>query len=498
MSKEYIITYDFGTSSLKAVLLDNACRIVGVYYVPYPTYSDAPGHMEQKVEDYWNSFCTATKALTAEAGIEPEQIAGMAMSQTTSAVILVDAQGAPLCDCIIWIDGRADKQAAEINARAGFAVFQGKHVPPKMRWMMENRPEIVNKAARLLDVSAYLFLRLTGEYAYDLTGAYGSQMLEDDTWAWSEQKLAWAGIPGKLLPDRIVGATDCVGRILPAAAAETGFAPGTPVFGGCSDNANGQIGTGSIRAGDVHLYIGSSSWFEITTDERDEFRGPYPSAMKGMRYHFRCTDTACSGVDAVLRMLYPEEWTKPGGDVYGLLDGELEKAALVPKETLFLPFLFGEQDPVADMEVRGTLLNVQPDTARCHILAAFVEGIAFNLLWMKEQQAERTGRWTNKPIRTYGGGAQSDIVVQIVADVLGETLVRLENPRTMGNVGLGVCVAIGLGWAPSFEVLDDIVREERTFTPDHGRQKEYARKYAIYRGAYEALKGTYRALNGGL
>jgi xylulokinase len=496
MDAAYYITYDFGTSSLKAALLDEGFGIAGAHYAPYPIYSDAPGHMEQKVENYWQAFCEATRALIDGEGIEREQVAGLAISQTTAAVILADADGEPLGNCIIWIDSRAARQAAEINERAGYELYQGKNVPPKVRWLQQHRPELFEKAAYLLDVSAYLYKKLTGEYAYDLTGAFGSQMLEDGAWAWSREKLGWAGIPMRMLPPRIVGATEPVGSVLPLAARETGLPAGAVVFGGCSDNANGQIGAGCIRPGDVHLYIGSSSWFEITTDDASSHRGNYPSAMAGLRYHFRCTDTACNGIDAVLRALYPSEAQEPQEDIYALMEQELRRARADAQELIFLPYLFGEQDPVADMDVRGTLLNITPQIGRHHILCAFVEGVAFNLRWMKEQQLERTGRWTDKPIRTYGGGAQSGEIMRIFADVLGDTLVRLEKPRTTGNVGLGVCVAVGLGRAKDFYVLDGIVKEEALFRPNAGRKAGYDRKYAAYRGAYEALKGTYRALSG--
>ncbi|WP_130862250.1 xylulokinase [Bacilliculturomica massiliensis] len=496
-NRDYFITYDFGTGSVKAALIDESFKLEDVCCVPYSIISERPGWAVQRVEDYWDGFRKATETLLSRSGVDSRRVKGVAMSQTTADVIFVDARGEPLDDCVIWLDGRAEKQAAEINARAGRSLYQGKNVPPKVVWYQQNRPEIYGKARYLLDVSAYLYRKLTGEYAYDLSGAFGSQLLDEDTLEWSGEKLRLSGIPPSLLPERLVGSTEIVGQITAEAAAETGLFEGTPVFGGCSDNANGQVGSGCIRSGDVHLYLGSSAWFEVTTTDTEPERGNYPSAVPGMRYHFRCTDTAGSGVDALLRMLYPQESARMGDRIYELLDEELKRAGEKTSDVLFLPYLFGEQDPVADTEVRGTILNVTDSTKRCHVLRAFVEGIAFNLLWMKEQQIRRTGRWTEKSIRAFGGGSQSRGIMQIAADVMGDTLVRLENPRTAGNIGLAVCAAVGLGMARDFSVLDGIVKEERSFVPDASAREAYDRKYQIFKTAYGALRETYERLNGG-
>lgn len=495
-AKYHIITYDFGTSSVKAVLMDDMFQLLDVCYVYYPTVAEHPGWATQKVEDYWASFKEATRTLLDRAKVDAKSVRGIAMSQTTADVIFVDENGDPLDDCIIWIDGRAEKQAEEINQRLGENIYQGKNVPPKVLWYQQNRPEVFKKAKYLLDVSAYLYWKLTGVYAYDLSGAFGSQMLDDETLEWSDKKLKASNISRDLLPQRIVDSIEAVGSIHAEAAKETGLCEGTKVFGGCSDNANGQIGTGCIRSGDIHIYIGSSSWFEVTTTKQEKNKGNYPSAIRDMRYHFRCTDTACSGIDAITRLLYPAELREDPDGIHEFLNQELLEAERNPQNVIFLPFLFGEQDPVQDTEVRGSMLNVTPSTQRKDILHAFVEGIAFNLRWMKEQHMDMTGTWTEKAIRTYGGGAQSDVILQIVADVLGDTLIRLQNPRTSGNIGLGVCVAVGLGEASGFEVLDDIVKEEKEFRPRKAQSEIYDARYQIYRNAYTALKNTYHALNG--
>ncbi|MDR1580569.1 MAG: hypothetical protein LBS35_09455 [Synergistaceae bacterium] len=490
--KSYILTYDFGTSSLKGVLFDKAYRIRGVAYAGYPTYSPRNGRAEQKAEDYWDAMRRVTGRLLDVSEIDARGVAGIAMSQTTADVIFTDEEGAALDNCVIWIDARASAEAEDINRRVGRPVYQGKNVPPKVMWYRHNRPEIFGAARWLLDVSAYMFRKMTGHFAYELTGAFGSQMLSEDFSEWSDWKLEASEIPREMLPERIVSASEIVGYLLPEAARQLGLAPGVPVFGGCSDNANGQIGAGCIRSGDTHVYLGSSAWFEVTTSKDEEFAGPYPSVMPGMRYHFRCTDSACSSVDYLLSAIRPDG---DGHEKYERMERDIARDSVHPENLLFFPFLFGEQDPVADMFVRGSMLNIKPTVGRGHILKAVMEGVGYNLRWMKDQQIEQTRRWTSKRIRIFGGGSQSDAFTQTIADVTGDELARIKNPQTAGNLGLAVCAAIGLGLAEDFTVLDAIVEEDRIFTPDPEAANRYEFLYPIYREGYNALKKIYAALN---
>lgn len=494
MGKTYSITYDFGTGSVKGAVIDSDHDVVAWDLLPYKLHYPEPDFVIQKNEDYWDCFCQLTKRLIEKAGIRKEQVKGVVISQTTSTMIFVDENGTPLNDCLTWLDNRAVGEAGILNRRAGKEWTQGKRVPAKVLWFLNNRPDIINKAAKLLDVSAYLYLRLTGHTAFDLTAADAYDLTKANSREWDPEKIACVGMDRSLLPDRIILSYEEIGRMLPGVAEEAGFAPGTPIFGGCSDNANGHIGAGCIRPGDAHLYMGSSGWISLTVELPQTEGNIMRSAVPGIGYDYYCTDSVGTSIDYLINEFYREEKKSLGEEVYKFIAKEVESVEHNHEDTLFLAFLYGEEEPVLDPAVRASLLNVKATTSRAHIARAVMEGTAFNYLWIKKNLQER-GVWKPNFVRAIGGGAQNDAHLQIIADVIDEKVVRLKNCRVAGNIGLSACVDIGLNEADDFNVLDNYVKDDKTFTPRPEFRERHDRLFDAYKRAYYGLKDVYETLN---
>ena len=128
---KYRLTYDFGSGSVKAALSDQDFRLCGIENAPYPTYFPRLGWAERKPEEHWQAMCAATRRLLQNTGVPPDAIEGIAMAQTGTTIIFVDDRGQPLSNCVMWMDGRADAQAREINKKLGEKRFSGKNVYAK-------------------------------------------------------------------------------------------------------------------------------------------------------------------------------------------------------------------------------------------------------------------------------------------------------------------------------------------------------------------------------
>ena len=497
MLKEYSITYDFGTGSVKAALIDSDYDVVAWRSTPYKMYYPEPGFAVQKVEDYRDSFCTVTQSLFKETGIRGEQIKGVVISQTSSTMIFVDEDGRCLNDCVTWCDNRAVKQAGAINQETGIKDWtQGKRIPAKMRWFLDNEPEVVEKAKYLLDVSAYFYLILTGQTAFDWTAAVSYDFTKPGLMEWDPRPMDIVGMRRSLLPERIVASYEKVGEMISGFAEKAGFSVGTPIFGGCSDNANGHIGAGCIRPGDAHLYMGSSGWISVSAAMPQNLytQNVLQSAVPGVGYHYYCTDSVGTSIDYFISEYYKKELEDPNTNIYSLVSNDILSVENDCQDTIFMPFLLGEEEPVLDPSVRGALLNIKTTTSRAHAARALVEGIAFNYRWIKEKLAGQDV-WDINFLRVIGGGAQDDAQMQIIADIMDESLIRIKNTRVAGNVGLAACIDIGLGKAKDFTILDDHVKEDRVFVPRPEFKTRYDRLYALYKEAYYALKGIYEKLN---
>ena len=492
---KYSLTYDFGTGSVKGAVIGANYEPVAVSNEPYPMYAPAPGFAEQKVEDYLTSFKKLTGRLLSEANLSGEDIQGLVISQTSSSLIFVDAGGNALNDCVTWLDSRAGEQAAQLNEKVGFDGWAtSKRVAAKVAWFMEKRPEVVAAARYMVDVSGFFYLQLTGKTAFDLTAAFATGFIFPISREWNQMFLDTVGLDPALLTDRILHSFDVVGHTDTAYAREVGLAPGTPVFAGCSDNANGHLGTGSIHPGDAHIYLGSSGWLSVTTPVDDDAISftQLPSAIPGLGYEYFCTNSVGTSIDYLIKKCYREE--AGSKDIYALLAEEAQSVEEDPKEVLFLPYLYGEEAPVDDAHVRGTLLNLDPTVTRAHVARAVMEGIAFNYRWIKEN-LEENGQWQVNFVRAIGGGARSDLHLQIIADVMGETVTRLANARFAGNIGLAACIDIGLGKAKDFSIIEDYIQEERSFEPRGQFKERYDRLFAAFKRAYHALQELYTDLN---
>lgn len=492
----YTISYDFGTGSVKAALVDRDYTLVDYMVSYYPTYYPQPGWAEQHPEDYWESFIEVTQKLLSTPGVDSSKIRGLVFSQTSSAIIFVDRNTNSLYDCVTWVDGRADEEAEIINQiieekmASGTRRVHEKSVSAKLLWFIRNRPDVVDKAESMLDPAGYLFLKTTGQLAYEYTGANATRLFNKIERKWDERWFQLLDIPRRLIPDRIVDSSEIVGYVTEEAACLTGLRTGTPVVGGCSDNANGQLGSGSIKSGDVHMYMGTSGWLSITAELS---KSVMPSAVPGMGYHYYCTNSVGSSIDWAILQLYREEKNRLGNNIYELVDNEINQRLVNHENILFSPWLYGEEAPVMDASVRGSLLNIQPTTCRGDIMRAIAEGIAFNFRWIKENHESQFGEICDNII-LIGGVSQSKQISQILANIMNVTITTLKSHRFAGNVGLAACVDIALGDLKDFSNLRDLLHKDKVFHPDTCKLSYYNNLYSIYRTAYLGLNETYAEL----
>lgn len=492
---KYRLTYDFGSGSVKAALSDQDFHLYGVENEPYSTYFPHLGWAEQRPEEHWKAMCKATRRLLQNTGVAPETVEGIAMAQTGTTVIFVDDSGKPLTNCIMWMDGRADAQAQQINKKLKENRFNGKNVYAKLLWFLQHRSDVVEEARYVLDVSAMLFYRMTGEWAYEFTCARSSGLLDVKRHRWNPAMFDLINLPRRLVPDRIVSSTEQVGVLTQQAARDLGLAAGTAVFGGCVDHATAMLGTGCIRPGDAHIYIGTSAWLAVGSTADDPRPGRMPSPVSDMCYHFYDTDSGGSSIDYLLQTYYAKDIAE-GNDAFARMNQEICQAQEDGdrENVLFLPFLAGASAPISDVTVRATLLNLTRSTERRHIARAVMEGVCFNLRWMRDIHAAQHG-WDVNFLRGIGGGMQSEVFAQMLADVLDTPLTPLQNPRFAGNFGLQACIEIGLGHVKDFTVLDSVVQCGKTYWPDKRRQQRYDKMYSFFRESYTDTKDLYRRLN---
>jgi xylulokinase len=503
---KYILAHDTGTGGNKAVLCDLNGKVLFSAYQSYGLSYPQPGWVEQDPDELWRAVASTTRKVLLESGINPADVVGVGISAQMWNTLPVDERGKPLTQMLSWLDLRSVRQADRIlTGDLPSLIYKhtgniptAKDSIPKILWLKEERPEIWDRTAFLLDCKEYILFKLTGRIAIDWVGASVYFLFNPVTKKWSEEVCQELGIPIEKLPPAFP-CTDVIGGITPEAAQETGLLAGTPVVICAGDVAVAQAGAGANREGKVHICIGTATWVGISTAT---FRNNPEKPFWGLNHidprKYIIAGEMETGGGALMwfrDVLCQEEQRQAatgGKSSYDLLSAMASSVPAGSDKLIFLPWLSGERAPVLDHYARGGYIGLAMSHNKAHMTRAVMEGVAYHLRWICEAM-EKTG-FTIAGFNGIGGGCNSPVWVQIIADVTGRPLSVVENHLEAGAVGAALTVAVGLGIHPSVDAIDDLIGIERIVHPNSANRRRYEDLYQIYRDLYTSLVPIHRRL----
>ena len=284
----------------------------------------------------------------------------------------------------------------------------------------------------------------------DHTGAGSTGILNHRKRDWDPLFVRLLGLPREILPD-VKRSIDVAGPLNARASEDLGLPAGTPVIAGMADIPAAAVGAGALDEGDAHVNLGTSSWLVISM-ARARKLGRYgmaavPSADPEMLITIGETETAGACLEWFADNLAGEEERRQAGSGRGIFQALDDAAAGVEPgagRLVFCPWMFGERSPVPDTTLRAAFLNLSLEHRREHLLRAVYEGVVYNLRWLLDA-AEGVGL-PCRPLRAIGGGASSDVWMQILADVTGRRVEAVEHPREAGAMGVALASAVAMGY----------------------------------------------------
>ena len=192
---------------------------------------------------------------------------------------------------------------------------------------------------------------------------------------WSKEILRMLDLDTERFPE-VVASTEIVGELGAGAAADLGIPPGTSVIAGAGDVPSCAVGSGAVQDGEVHIYLGTSSWVATHLDDRavNPFAatGTLCAAEPGKYILIATQETAGASMEWVRKKIL-------GGDLdYDALNRLVAECEPGAGGVFFFPWLMGERVPVDDASLRGGFVNLSLDHDRSHLLRAVFEGVAFN------------------------------------------------------------------------------------------------------------------------
>ncbi len=504
--RKYILAHDTGTGGNKAVLCDLKGAVVHSAYRSYGISYPRPEWVEQDPDELWRVVAATSRQVIRESGVDPRDILGVGVSAQMWNTLPVDERGRPLTPMLSWLDLRSIKQADRVTS-GDMPAFLFKHtgnIPtakdsiPKILWLKEERPEIWEQTAHLLDCKEYILFKLTGRIAIDWVGASVYFLFNPETKKWSKEVCERLEIPIEKLPPAFP-CTEVIGEITPEAARQTGLRAGTPVVICAGDVAVAQSGAGANREGKVHLCIGTATWIGVSTST---FRNDPVKPFWGLNHidpgKYIIAGEMETGGGALMWFrdtLCQEEKRsseRKGRSSYEQISAGAASVAPGSDKLIFLPWLSGERAPVLDHYARGGFIGMTMSHNKNHMARAVMEGVAYHLRWICEAM-EKTG-FQIDGFNAIGGGCNSPVWVQIISDVTGRPLRVVRNHLEAGAMGAALAVAVGLGIHPSMDAVDDLIKIRREVEPDSRRWARYDALYHEYRELYDALAPIHRSL----
>ncbi len=435
-SRRYLLGVDVGQTAVKAVIHDESLRPVAIARRASPVDRHLPRHAERPQDALWGAAADAIAEAIRESGVDVSDIVAVGITGHGDGLHLVTEAGEPVGPAITAMDSRAYREAGELAsdpARLRTVLELSGQLPTPgaagnlLLWLLRHDPERVRRADALLFCKDIVRLRLTGVIATDYSDACAS-FLDTTTAEWSADIIEAYGLPAgiaRLLPP-VHRSGEIIGRVLPAAAARTGLAEGTPVVAGMHDVQAASIGMGALVPGRLALVAGSFNTNGVTTRQSDvdpRWQSRL-SITPDLRIAMSTSATASPAFDWILRLL--------GVNTDAERDLLLAEAArLDPQESvpLILPFLVDSPDGA---EPSGTLAGVRAWHTPAHVLRGALEGIVLMHCWHTRALADKF-TW-DESVLLGGGLSRSALYVQLVANALRApvSVVKSEEPGAFG------------------------------------------------------------------
>jgi xylulokinase len=371
-------------------------------------------------------------------------------------------------------------------------------------FIQHERPEVYRKTYKFLEPVDYINLKLTGRCAATLNTLFTYGMTDNRNLcntSYDPQLVQMAGIDPSKLPE-ILPIDGILGTLTPSVASELGLSPNTPVVTGVNDNSTSAVGSGAVADFETSATLGTSGFLgcHIPFKKTDIAHGLTSMASSIPNRYLIFSDMgSVTGrvVESFLNnMIYAKDefsQAEAPANRYERLNrvaGQVEPGS---EGLIFLPWFGGTLCPSEDPFVRGGFLNLSHSTTRAQMTRAMLEGIAMNYRWLRDPAEKFIGH-PMEHWRLSGGGALSEVWVQIMADVVGIPMHQLANPRLVNATGAAFLAFNRLGLLP-LEEIPSKVQIAQVVRPREEYRPRYEKLYQQFQACFKQIRPIFHAMN---
>ncbi len=493
-----IVGVDASTTAVKAIAWDGSGTAIAEARTSLSLENPGTDAWEQDAESWWTALRSSLASLTESLGPRSAEIRALAIAHQRETFVLGDDNGDPLGPAIVWMDARGREQVARATRALGADKLHQTSGKPacitpsfyKLLALFEREPETKRRSPRLLDVHAFLARRLTGEFKTSLAAADPLGLVDMKQRAWAADLVGFAGLDLARLP-ALVEPGALLGRLT---ATKTGLPADLPIIAGAGDGQAAGLGAGIVAPGRAYLNLGTAVVSGVLSDSfvtDVAFRTLYAATVDAF-----FLESDLKGGTFTLTWL-AEKWCNAAPDEVGTVLGDLERRAhaLPPGANglALVPYWNGVMNPYWDDDATGVVMGLTGSHGPSHLYRAILEGIAFE----ERLHADGIESATNQPIEemvVMGGGSESDLFCQILADVLARPIVRARSKEATA-LGAGVLAAVAAGVHPDIPTaVAHMTATGKRFVPGKDQPLYDSLYREVYQPIFPALRGPMKHL----
>lgn len=490
-----IIGIDSSTTACKAIVWDAHGNAVASGHSSLSLSTPQPSWHEQPAESWWTSLVEAIRQAVSQ--VDGKRLKAVCIAHQRETFVPVDENYQPLANGILWMDERARDLLPGLEQTFGQNDFHrqtGKRLSGnltivKIAWLKEHRPEVFARAYKYLDVHAFLVQRLTGSCRTGWGCADPTGLFDLQNNRWAETFLSQVGIRLDQLPELFPPGT-ILGTVTSSAAEACGLPVNLPVVAGIGDGQSSGLGVNITSAGDAYLSLGTSV---ISGTYSDQY--VFNSASRTMTGGVPGTyllETVQLGGAYTISWFLEKIAAQPGKTAAQHREFYEQAASALPPGSeglILVPYWNSVLGPYWDAAASGIVVGWRGHHQLPHLYRAILEGIAFEQHLGTLSVEKAVGQSVNRYI-AMGGGAQSDLWCQIIADITDKPVYRAAATEAAA-LGAGILAATAAGcYADVRQAAQEMTHIlPQSFEPDPARHNFYNRLFEeVYRPLFPALQ----------
>jgi glycerol kinase len=452
------IAVDAGTTGVRALVVDEAARVVDVAYAELATTYPRPGWVEQDAGEIWRTVAATLAEVGGRLADENRTARAIGVTNQRETVVAWDRRtGEPLYDAIVWQDRRTapacaallqDGQLPLVRERTGL-VLDPYFSATKMHWLLDQGGVSLSDSLALGTVDSWVIWNLTGgadggSFLTDTTNASRTLLFDIVDRCWSSELCALFRVPLGSLPS-VRPSRGRFGEVSPIALGDASPLSGVPISGVAGDQHAALFGQCCFDPGMSKVTMGTGSFVLMNAGSAP------PPPVDGLVTTVAWDLGSGEGLGSRPPLCYAREGSVfvSGAGVQWLRDlgvvessAELEPLALSVESTegvVVVPAFSGLGSPFWDPAARGTVVGLSRGTGRAHLARAMVEAMGYQIRDVVDAMATTATAPTE--LRVDGGASVMGLLLQLIADQTGLPVVR---PVSVETTALGAATLAGL------------------------------------------------------